>query len=92
MTETLYGLMRRQGIARRSYLKFRSLTAASQGLAPAFGPRIAWPLENKPRTPGRAPGLAALNALLDDDVDGARVTGVQIRSHRPNVVANLRGQ
>ena len=51
MTETFYEVMRRQGITRRSYLKFCSLTAASLGLAPAFAPRIAYALETKPRTP-----------------------------------------
>ena len=51
MTETFYEVMRRQGITRRSYLKFCSLTAASLGLAPAFAPRIAHALETKPRTP-----------------------------------------
>ena len=51
MTETFYEVMRRQGITRRSYLKFCSLTAASLGLAPAFAPTIAHALETKPRTP-----------------------------------------
>ena len=51
MTETFYQVMRRQGITRRSYLKFCSLTAASLGLAPAFAPTIAHALETKPRTP-----------------------------------------
>ena len=51
MTETFYEVMRRQGITRRSYLKFCSLTAASLGLGPAFAPFIAHALETKPRTP-----------------------------------------
>ena len=51
MTETFYEVMRRQGITRRSYVKFCSLTAASLGLAPAFAPIIAHALETKPRTP-----------------------------------------
>jgi len=53
MTETFYEVMRRQGITRRSYLKFCSLTAASLGLglAPSFAPTIAHALETKPRTP-----------------------------------------
>ena len=51
MTETFYEVMRRQGITRRSYLKFCSLTAASLGLGPAFVPTIAHALETKPRTP-----------------------------------------
>ena len=51
MTETFYEVMRRQGITRRSYLKFCSLTAASLGMAPAFATTIAHALETKPRTP-----------------------------------------
>ena len=51
MIETFYDVMRRQGITRRSYLKFCSLTAASLGLGPAFAPQIAHALANKPRTP-----------------------------------------
>ena len=51
MTETFYDVMRRQGITRRSYLKFCSLTAASLGLAPGFAPTIAHALETKPRVP-----------------------------------------
>jgi hydrogenase small subunit len=50
-TETFYELIRRQGISRRSFLKFCSLSAASLGLAPAFAPRIAHALETKPRVP-----------------------------------------
>jgi hydrogenase small subunit len=49
--ETFYDVMRRQGITRRSFLKFCSLTATSLGLGPAFIPRIAQALETKPRTP-----------------------------------------
>ena len=49
--ETFYDVIRRQGISRRSFLKFCSLTAASLGLAPAFGPRIAEAMETKPRIP-----------------------------------------
>ncbi len=42
---------RRQGISRRSFLKFCSLTAASLGLGPEFVPTMASALETKPRTP-----------------------------------------
>src|SRR4051812_37292482 len=49
--ETFYDVIRRQGISRRSFLKFCSLTAASLGLAPAFGARIAEAMETKPRIP-----------------------------------------
>ena len=49
--ETFYEVMRRQGISRRSLLKFCSLTATSLGLGPAFVPQIAHAMENKPRTP-----------------------------------------
>ncbi len=51
MTETFYDVLRRQGISRRSFIKFCSLTAASLGLAPEFAPRMAHALETKPRTP-----------------------------------------
>src|SRR4051812_45151833 len=50
-TETFYDVIRRQGISRRSFLKFCSLTAASLGLGPAFAPRIAYAMETKPRIP-----------------------------------------
>ncbi len=51
MIETFYGVMRRQGVSRRSFMKFCSLTASSLGLGPAFVPRIAEAMETKPRTP-----------------------------------------
>ena len=49
--ETFYDVMRRQGITRRSFLKFCSLTAAALGLGPQFAGRIAHAMENRPRTP-----------------------------------------
>ncbi len=51
MRETFYDVMRRQGISRRSFLKFCSLTAASLGLGPEFAPTIAHAMETKPRLP-----------------------------------------
>ena len=51
MIETFYDVMRRQGITRRSFLKYCSLTAAAMGLGPAFVPKIAHALETKPRIP-----------------------------------------
>jgi hydrogenase small subunit len=51
MTETYYQLMRRQGISRRSFLKFCSLTAASLGLGEAGAQQIAQAMQTKPRTP-----------------------------------------
>jgi len=51
VTETFYEVLRRQGITRRSFLKFCSLTATSLGLGSAAAPRIAHALETKPRTP-----------------------------------------
>ncbi|MHB1655019.1 MAG: hydrogenase small subunit [Burkholderiales bacterium] len=51
MVETFYEVMRRQGITRRSFLKFCSLTATSLGLGPIFIPQIAHAMETKPRTP-----------------------------------------
>ncbi|MDX1812706.1 MAG: twin-arginine translocation signal domain-containing protein, partial [Gammaproteobacteria bacterium] len=43
--ETFYDVMRRQGISRRSFLKFCSLTAAALGLGPTFAPKIAHAME-----------------------------------------------
>ena len=51
MADTFYDVMRRQGITRRSFLKFCSLTATSLGLGPAFVPKIVHAMETKPRTP-----------------------------------------
>ncbi|MCK9192763.1 MAG: twin-arginine translocation signal domain-containing protein, partial [Nevskia sp.] len=45
MIETFYDVMRRQGISRRSFLKYCSLTATSLGLAPSFVPKIAHAME-----------------------------------------------
>jgi len=49
--ETFYELIRRQGISRRNFMKFCSLSAASLGLAPAFAGKIAHAMETKPRVP-----------------------------------------
>ncbi len=51
MTETFYDVLRRQGISRRSFLKFCSLTATSLGLGSAYAPKIAHAMETKQRTP-----------------------------------------
>ena len=51
MTETNYQLMRRQGVSRRSFLKFCSLTAASLGLGANGAADIAHAMETKPSTP-----------------------------------------
>src|SRR5512134_1666932 len=51
MFETSYEVMRRQGITRRSFVKFCSLTAASLGLGEAGAQEIAKALQTKPRTP-----------------------------------------
>ena len=51
MADTFYDVMRRQGITRRSFLKFCSLTATSLGLSPAVVPQIVHAMETKPRTP-----------------------------------------
>src|SRR5512135_2350549 len=51
MLETSYEVMRRQGITRRSFLKFCSLTAASLGLGDAGAQQIQKALETRPRTP-----------------------------------------
>ena len=50
-TETFYDVIRRQGITRRSFLKFCSLTATSLGLGPLATSQIAHALETKPRVP-----------------------------------------
>lgn len=51
MHETFYEVMRRQGITRRSFLKYCSLAAAALGLGPSFAPKIAHAMETKPRIP-----------------------------------------
>lgn len=51
MIETFYDVIRRQGISRRSFMKFCSLTATSLGLAPTFASEIAHAMETKPRVP-----------------------------------------
>ena len=50
-TETFYEVIRRQGITRRSFVKFCNLTAASLGLGPLAATKMAHALETKPRTP-----------------------------------------
>ncbi|MBK1674529.1 uptake hydrogenase small subunit [Ectothiorhodospira shaposhnikovii] len=50
-TETFYQVMRRQGITRRSFMKYCSLTAAALGLGPAYALQIAHAMETKQRTP-----------------------------------------
>lgn len=49
--ESFYDVLRRQGVSRRSFMKFCSLTAASLGLSPAFVPQIAHAMETAPRLP-----------------------------------------
>jgi len=51
MAETFYDLIRKQGVSRRSFMKFCSLTATSLGLAPSMAAQIADAMETKPRTP-----------------------------------------
>ena len=51
MFETQYEALRRQGISRRSFLQFCSLTAASLGLGSAGAQEIAHAMKTKPRTP-----------------------------------------
>jgi len=50
-TETFYDVIRRQGITRRSFLKFCTLTASSLGLGPSMVGKIAHAMETKPRIP-----------------------------------------
>ena len=51
MPETVYEVMKSQGITRRSFIKFCSLMAAGMSLAPSFVPVIASALETMPRVP-----------------------------------------
>jgi hydrogenase small subunit len=51
MRETFYEALQAQGLTRRSFLKFCTLTAATMGLGAAWVPEIARALETKPRTP-----------------------------------------
>jgi hydrogenase small subunit len=51
MFETTYDMMRRQGITRRSFAKFCSLTAASLGLGEAGAQQMATAMQTKPRLP-----------------------------------------
>jgi len=50
-SDTFYSVMRRQGITRRSFLKYCSLTASAMALGPQFVGQIAHAMETKPRTP-----------------------------------------
>ena len=50
-TETFYDVIRRQGITRRSFVKFCNLTAASLGLGPVAASKMAHALETQPRIP-----------------------------------------
>lgn len=50
-TDTFYEAMRRQGISRRGFLQFCTITAATLGLASGFAGRIAEAMETKPRIP-----------------------------------------
>ncbi|WP_303620979.1 twin-arginine translocation signal domain-containing protein [Methylogaea oryzae] len=49
--DSFYAVMRRQGITRRSFLKYCSLTASAMALGPQFVGQIAHAMETKPRTP-----------------------------------------
>ena len=49
--ETHYDTLRRNGISRRDFLKFCTMTAAALGLGPSLAPTIAHALETKPRLP-----------------------------------------
>jgi hydrogenase small subunit len=51
LVETYCELMRRQGISRRSFVKFCSLTAASLGLGEAGAQQAQQAMQTKPRTP-----------------------------------------
>lgn len=49
--ETHYGVMERNGVSRRDFLKFCAMTAAALGLAPSAATTMAKALETHPRLP-----------------------------------------
>lgn len=51
MHDTHYAALKRNGVSRRDFLKFCSMTAAWLGLSPALAPVMAEALETKPRLP-----------------------------------------
>ncbi len=60
MPETFYDVLRRQGVSRRSFMKFCSLTAAALGLGPEIAPQMAYAL--KPNRACPYFGFTGLNA------------------------------
>ena len=73
--ETFYEVMRRQGITRRSFLKFCSLTATALGLGPSAVPRIVHAMETKPRTP--VSGAIGVPLRVGESVSIVGLPGVQ---------------
>ena len=62
--DSFYDVMRRQGITRRSFLKFCSLTASSLALGPQFVGKIAHAMETKPRIAGVVAAWAGMHLLF----------------------------
>lgn len=50
-TDTFYDAMRRQGISRRDFIKFCTVTAASMGLGAEYVSQMVHAMETKPRLP-----------------------------------------
>ena len=49
--ETFYDVLKRQGVSRRSFLKYCTMAAAALGLPPTMAADIAHAMETKPRIP-----------------------------------------
>jgi DNA polymerase-3 subunit epsilon len=73
--KTPHEMMRRQGISRRGFLKYPSLTAASLALGSSLAPRIASAMETQPMTPTPAldshgPRCMNRQIVLDTETTG----------------------
>jgi len=70
--DTFYDVIRRQGITRRSFTQFGSLTAASHG----FGPRVATAMaeaRRRPRNAFQSSGCTGSNAPAVGRFSSARL-------------------
>ncbi len=65
--ETFYDVMRRQGITRRSFMKYCSLTAAALGLGPEFVPKIAHAMDTIEKYKGNYILAVEGNPPLNED-------------------------
>ncbi len=64
MNPTFYEVMRQQGITRRSFLKFCSLTAASLGLGAEGAPAIAQAMQDQAAHAGALAPRQRVHVLL----------------------------